>query len=164
MNFQELYQSYYEQIYKFCYRFVSDPDLAGDITQDTFVKMLNRMRQRNPDIKNHKAWLYKVASNLCLNTIQTNNRRKEIMGDAVRDITNENTPESEFIAKEKAMLAKRALDQLAPEHQILLYMYQDGLSYKEMSEATGIPVNSIGKTLWRNIEKVSVTYKTAAHG
>ena len=47
---------------------------------------------------------------------------------------------------------------------MLLLMYQDGLSYKEMSGATGIALNSIGKTLWRTIEKVSEMIKAKNHG
>jgi len=42
-------------------------------------------------------------------------------------------------------------------------MYQDGLSYREMSEASGISINSVGKTLWRVIEKLSETINTKNH-
>jgi DNA-directed RNA polymerase specialized sigma24 family protein len=33
------------------------------------------------------------------------------------------------------------------------------MSYREMSVATGMPVNSVGKTLWRIIDKIAETLK-----
>lgn len=163
MKFEDLYQLYYEQIFRFCYRFVLDMSQAGDITQDTFVKMLHRMRKSNQTIQNPKAWLYKVASNLCLNSIHTHQRRSEILSGVPMNTAEHNTPESLYLKSEKEKLAKNAIDQLKPDQKLLLLMYQDGLSYKEMSEATGIPLNSVGKTLWRNIEKVSLTLKKTGH-
>ncbi len=53
--------------------------------------------------------------------------------------------------------------ELEPKYQMLMLLYQDGLSYKEMSEATGIPFNSVGKTLWRSIDKVSQKIKRTDH-
>lgn len=164
MVFEELYQSHYEQIFKFCYRFVNDADLAGDITQDTFIKLLQRMRKSNQTIQNPKAWLYKVASNLCLNSLNTGKRRNEILEGLELKTAEQATPETLLIESELELLTRQFLDQLKPEHKLMLLLYQDGLSYKEISDATGIPLTSVGKTLWRNIDKVAIALKSIAHG
>jgi len=163
MTFEELYQSHYERIYKFCFRFVDNTEKAGDFTQDTFLKLYQRMNSRQRTIENPKAWLYKVAGNICLNAVNTENRREQIMDGLDLAKAEYINPENLLLQEEMAGFIRKALDQLRPEHQLLLLMYQDGLSYKEMSEATGIPLSSIGKTLWRGIEKVSDLLKKVDH-
>jgi len=111
--------------------------------------MYERMNQNEKGIENTRAWLYKVAGNLCLNALKKKKHREDI--ETLLDIkTIENTtPENILIEDEKRMLVQNGIVQLKPENRILILMYQDGLSYQEISEATGIKYNSVGKTLWR---------------
>ena len=164
MTFEELYHTYHEQIYKFCYRYVGDDQLAGDLCQDTFLKLFQRMRTSEQQIENPKSWLYKVAANLSLNCKNVNQRRNEIEKEIQFPVSEHANPESILVASEKSIQIRAALAGLKPEKRLLLLMYQDGLSYNEMSEATGIALNSIGKTLWRTIEKVSEMIKDENHG
>ena len=159
MTFEQLYQQHYQQIFKFCYRFVDDWEKAGDLTQDTFLKLYQRMKEGNKTIDNSKAWLYKVAGNTCLNELSKNKRRAEISSELDLESMETNNPETLLLEQEKKALLRKFIHQLKPEHQMLLLMYQDGLTYQEMAEATGIPLNSIGKTLWRSIEKISNAIK-----
>ena len=164
MTFDQLYKKHYAQIYRFCYRFNGDSDRAGDITQEAFMKLYLRMKNRKDPIENKRAWLYRVAGNLCLNEENTLKRREEIVSNipvADRDI---HDPESILLRKEQKELLHRSLEQLRPEQRMLLLMYGDGLSYSEMSEATGIPLNSLGKTLWRSIERIANNIKKIDHG
>ena len=163
MTFEELYRSHYEQIYNFCFRFVNDAEKAGDHTQDTFLKLYQRMNKGQQSIENPKAWLYKVAGNICLNAINIENRRVQILEGMDLKKSERRNPESLFLEEEKVNFIRKAIHQLSPEPKLLLLMYQDGLSYREMSQATGIPLNSIGKTLWRGIEKVSKFLKKTDH-
>lgn len=163
MDFEQLYQQQYEKIYKFCYRFVGDREKAGDLTQDTFLKLYQRMKNGDQAIINTRGWLYKVAGNMCLNHLNQAQRRSAItLGLSMRN-KEHNTPETLLLEQEKADLVKKFLHTLDPKIQMLLLMYQDGLSYREMAEATGIPINSIGKTLWRNIDKIANSIKQTEH-
>jgi len=164
MTYDELYHLYYEQIYKFCYRYVGDGELAGDLCQDTFLKLFQRMRTSNNQIENPKAWLYKVAANLSLNSKKVDQRRNEIRKNISIQKSEQKNPESILLARESANHIRKILSELPHEKRMLLLLYQDGLSYKEMAEATGIELNSIGKTLWRTIEKVSEMIKNEDHG
>lgn len=159
MTFEQLYQQHYQQIFKFCYRFVADRERAGDLTQDTFLKLYQRMKNGDQSIENTRAWLYKVAGNTCLNEVGKSLRRSEISLDLPVENAERQTPETLLMEQETTNLLRKFIHQQKPQHQMLLLMYQDGLTYKEMAEATGIPLNSIGKTLWRNIEKISNAIK-----
>lgn len=164
MTFDELYQAHFEQIFKFCYRYVGDDDLAGDLCQDTFIKLYQRMTSSNKQIENPRAWLYKVATNLCLNSNKVSQRRNTIKSNLPVTGIEVETPETVLLAKESADTLRDLLYRLKPENRMLLLLYQDGLSYQEMSDATGIPLNSVGKTLWRSIAKLSEIVKTSKHG
>jgi RNA polymerase sigma-70 factor (ECF subfamily) len=157
VNIEALYRQNYKAIYSFCYRMLGNTENAQDITQETFIKLHHRSTQQNPEIENVKAWLYKVAGNLCLNTLNTKNRHQEIKNSFSNDSLEQISPEKIMIQNEKLQMVKNAIQKLEPEKQALILMYQDGLSYKEMSEATGIKLNSVGKTLWRIIDKISTT-------
>jgi RNA polymerase sigma-70 factor (ECF subfamily) len=160
MTFEELYHAYYEQIFKFCYRYVGNDEKAGDLTQDTFLKLLQRMRTSSKNIENPKSWLYKVAANLSINSINTNKRREVKAAGIISSETVNSNPESIYISNETQSAVRDIISKLKPEKRTLLLLYQDGLSYKEMSDVTGIPVNSIGKTLWREIANISKMIKT----
>lgn len=126
-----------------------------DVVQDTFLKLYNQMSKGEYLIENPRAWLYKVAGNMSLNIIDKTNRRNEINKDLPFVNKENSNPESLYILKESKLRVRHAILNLEPTHQLLVLMYQDGLSYKEMSDASGIPLNSVGKTLWRSIEKIS---------
>ncbi len=159
-KFEILYRQHYGPINKFCSRFVDGRESALDIAQEVFIKLYERMDMGGEEVENARAWLYKVAGNLCLNSLNTKKRHSEIKGlIKIQSIENE-TPENILIRDEKIASVKKAVGQLKPKSRMLIMMYQDGLSYKEMSEATGITINSVGKTLWRVIEKISETVKT----
>lgn len=161
--FNAHYQQYFEAIFKFCFRFLTDRENALDITQETFVKYFERMNQQGKGVENTKAWLYKVAGNLCLNVLNTAGRHNEVENQLQITDIEATTPESILIENENTTRIRTVIARLKPESQLLILMYQDGLSYREMSEVTGISVNSIGKTLWRIIQKISETIKTENH-
>ena len=161
MTFDNLYRQYYEQIYKYCYRFVNNRETAGDIAQETFLKLYQRMSKIGNSIENTNAWLYKVAGNLCLNSIKSTHRQGSKIDLKNTDYIDFKNPEENLIAQERSERMRFAIDQISPKHRMLIFMYQDGLSYKEMSNATGIPFTSIGKTLWRCIDKISTTLKNS---
>ena len=162
-QFEKLYAQNYEAIVKFCFRFLNSRESALDIAQETFIKYYERMNQQGKEIENTKAWLYKVAGNLCLNAIHNKNRHNEIELGLHGNPVETSTPESLLINDENTALVKNFIGQLKPQSRLLILMYQDGLSYREMSEASGIPINSVGKTLWRIIGKISETINTKNH-
>jgi RNA polymerase sigma-70 factor (ECF subfamily) len=52
-----------------------------------------------------------------------------------------------------------ALVKLKPRDRMLAVLYSEGLSYKEMAEATGIRFASVGKLLSRTLEKIEMNFK-----
>src|SRR3990167_9783866 len=71
-EFLDAYQQYVDAIYRHCYFRVYNKDLAEDLTQETFIKTWKYIAE-GKEIKNIKAFLYRVAVNLIID-----NSRKKI--------------------------------------------------------------------------------------
>jgi len=69
MDFKQVYNKYYVQIFKFCHRFTGDQEISKDITQEVFLR-LHLLNDKNSVPHNLNAWLYKVAGNICINGIK----------------------------------------------------------------------------------------------
>lgn len=158
-NFDIHYRQNYEAIFKFCYRMLGSREEALDITQETFIKLHERMNRQGLEIGNTKAWLYKVAGNLCLNELSKNRLHHHKNKQTEASQVEISTPESDLIQLEKLNRVKHAISKLEPKQQMLIMMYNDGLSYREMAEATGIKKQSVGKTLWRIIDGLTTSIK-----
>ena len=156
---EAIYRQHYEQIFKFCYRMLGSREPALDVAQDTFLKMMDRLNHRNQPIENPRAWLYKVAGNLCLNELSKNTLHSDKKKEIVSEQAEHSTPEAELIENEKRDRVKQAISKLEPKQRMLIMMYSDGLSYREMAEATGIKEQSVGKTLWRIIDGLTASIK-----
>src|SRR5258708_15311944 len=76
-----LYSAYRSRIYTFLLRFLADPELADDVTQDAFTKAFRALPKLERGTK-VLPWLYKVASNTAIDHLRRKKRFTWIrMGD-----------------------------------------------------------------------------------
>jgi len=151
-QFEELYALYHEAIYRYLYRLVGQTDLAGDLTQDVFIQ-LHRQLKGNVQLHNPRAWLYRIATNCGFNHLRREQRLVRLIRDWVPLLTRTVSPEREYARDEQRALARQAIDRLPVREQILLQLFQDGLSYAEIAVACNLNPASVGKLLARAIEK-----------
>jgi RNA polymerase sigma-70 factor (ECF subfamily) len=152
MTFEILYTEFYEAIYRFVFRMIGNTESAEDITQETFIKLYKNINPHNT-IRNPKAWLYQVAGNLCRDKIKRNNAYRKIIDNIfLKEDTKSNT-ESNFIESIESDFIRKALKRLSYRDQMLLQLYQDGLSYNDIAEVMDIKRSSVGRMLSRSIEK-----------
>src|SRR3989344_5131939 len=59
--FVELYDTHADAIFRFCYLKTGNRETAKDLTQDTFIKVLNYLGKE--DVQNHKSFIYTIAKN-----------------------------------------------------------------------------------------------------
>ncbi|MEH7124399.1 RNA polymerase sigma factor, partial [Bacillus sp. JJ1773] len=70
---EDLIKLYHHQVYTYCYNILRDHHDAEDAVQEVFIKIYQS--KNISEINNHRAWLYKIAYNNCLNKI----RRKALI-------------------------------------------------------------------------------------
>lgn len=162
MLFNQIYNLYYIKIYQFIFRLSLSKEESEDIIQDIFMSLHTELKKGNTP-NNIKAWLYKCALNKFIN----GKRRGKIMqftdniGQFDFGVTH--SFENEFLQNEKKKIITNALSKLSSNEQILLNLYNDEFSYKEISDILEIKLTSVGKTLSRVIEKLANQIKLINH-
>ena len=60
--YRELVRRYQRPVFSLVYRMVRDRELAEDLTQETFIKVLNAIDRYRPEFK-FSSWIFKIANN-----------------------------------------------------------------------------------------------------
>jgi RNA polymerase sigma-70 factor (ECF subfamily) len=129
-----------------------------DIVQEAFIKLYLQL-ESGGTIQYPKTWLYKVATNICLNTVT---RRKETQ---LLEVVNDSelgecdSFESEIENNEQECNIKEALLNLKEHERLIVILYSEGLSYKEIAEISGVRFSSVSKSLSRALEKLKPLLK-----
>src|SRR3954469_25990715 len=67
--FRELIRRYERPVFSLIYRMVRDRELSEDLSQDTFVKVLNHIDRYRPEFK-LSSWLFKIANNVAIDHLR----------------------------------------------------------------------------------------------
>jgi RNA polymerase sigma-70 factor (ECF subfamily) len=136
---------------------VNDFEAGSDIVQEVFICFYNDFTNGN-QIKYPKSWLYRVTSNKCIDYLKKKNKFQNI--EAAGDLREQYTSIEE---RETIAIVRAALSKLNPKERLLAVLYAEGLSYKEISEATKIKFVSVGKMLSRTLKKLEKELKRMNH-
>ena len=141
------------------YRFVGDRTQAKDLSQEVFLRVWQAAKNYEAKAK-FTTWVYRIASNLCLNELKSARRRKWFPfhrsdGDsenAIEETFSDGSPTAEdlLLAKERTRKISEALQSL-PENQrmaIILKRYDD-LSYEEIARVMGCSISAVESLLVR---------------
>jgi RNA polymerase sigma-70 factor, ECF subfamily len=71
--FEALVRRYQKPLYFLCLRYVHDHDAAADLTQRSFIRVLEKLDDLRED-NTFKSWLFRIAANLSLNHIRDHAR------------------------------------------------------------------------------------------
>ncbi|HEU5288473.1 MAG TPA: RNA polymerase sigma factor [Candidatus Limnocylindria bacterium] len=155
-----LYGAYKARIYTFLLRLLSDPELADDVTQDTFTKAYQSLGTLTNE---HRvlSWLYRIANNAAIDHLR---RRKRIswlrvggiLGGpdepTVRD-ANDALPEKDHV---RSVLAGMPVEQATA----LLLHALEGYSYKEIAEIQGSTLPAVRSRIARARVAFKMAYET----
>lgn len=139
------YRAYAGAVYARCWRVLRDKDAARDVTQEVFLRCFgHRLRLRTG--RDLLGWLYRVATNLCLNVLRDENLRRETdrqLGDAA--------PTSDCSGTNSARrLLRDLLRDLDERTQaIVVYVYVDGMTHDEAAEVAQVTDRTVRNCLTR---------------
>ncbi len=138
-----------QRIFSFIYSKVFDRDVAEDIFQDAFIKVIKnlKLRKYNEEGK-FLPWVMRISHNLVIDHFRKTNRMPKFdnSGDFnIFSVLGDPTLNAEKqIIKEQVECDLRRLIQELPEDQkevLVMRMYRD-MSFKEISERTGVSINT----------------------
>ena len=147
VDFESIFATNYQGVYRLVYRIVGESQEAEDITQEAFLR-LYRQRFAEGQEHNRRAWVYRVATNLAYNALRSRRRREERQGSVHWGAEPENPADAAMRTAEREMV-RQALDTLPERQQQLLMLRHAGLSYRELAEALDMVPASVGTLLSR---------------
>lgn len=148
--FDTLLKRHQSSIYSYIYYIVRNKDLAEDIFQETFVKVIMTIKQgRYTDSGKFKAWMTRIAHNLIIDNFRQERNENTVSNDEVEvDLFNniklcDGTIEDNIVRRQ-VMSDIRKLVKFLPEIQreVLEMRYYQGLSFKEIADITGVSINT----------------------
>lgn len=129
-------------------------DNASDIVQEVFVCLFDSL-QHGRAIHFPSTWLYKATINKCCDHL-----RKQKRFEPIESAKNTETHDKPIEINEITAIVQKALLQLKPHERVVLSLYSEGLSYKEIADASGVKFTSMGKTISRLLEKLEKELKS----
>ncbi len=162
--FAELLDRYGAKIFNLVYRFVNPREEAEDVAQEVFVEVWRSIGGFRGDAR-LSTWLYRVATNVCLEHNRRNHPETVSLEDADESATEVGaeplcqppapTPD-EWL--EKAELKDRvdaALDALPPaQRQVVVLHELQGLTYPEVAQVLNVPVGTVKSRLHHAFNKL----------
>jgi len=155
--YQDLMRRYEGYIYRLCHNFTGTREDALDLTQETFIKIfqgLDTYQLNRP----FKPWLRQVAVNTCIAFLQKRSSLPLFLDQplAVGNLTLADTvvsredPAQEIEWQETSRFLQEAINKLPQAYRLLIVLrHQEGMSYQEIAEETGVPLGTVKTHLFR---------------
>jgi RNA polymerase sigma-70 factor (ECF subfamily) len=163
--FDVLVLKYQQKVINLVMRYVHDPHIAMDISQESFIKAYRGLKNFRGDSAFY-TWLYRISINTAKNHLVSKSRRmpdddidaqeaeQYEGGGKLREMS---TPENEMMTQEIHSTIKNAIDALPDDLRIAITLRElEGLSYEEISEAMECPIGTVRSRIFRardSIEK-----------
>jgi RNA polymerase sigma-70 factor (ECF subfamily) len=138
----ELYEAHGGMVYARCRRMLREAAAAEDITQETFLRA-HRHLASIPEGDAVLPWLYRIATNLCLNVLRDGRARPVLF---------EVPPERPAASLDDLLtnrdLVMRLVTRVSSKVQITAWLfYMDGMRQEEIAEVLGISQRAVAKRL-----------------
>ncbi|MAE66621.1 MAG: RNA polymerase subunit sigma-24 [Phycisphaeraceae bacterium] len=129
---------------RFATRMLVDADLAREAVQDTFLALCREASP--PPTERLKQWLYKVCQNRCVDLIRRHRPTAPL--EASSAPARQRDPAEQAEHRESVDRVRSAVDELPPrQRELVLLKFEHEMSYRQMSEITGLSVSNVGYQL-----------------
>jgi len=158
--FEPLVVKYQDRIFNLCWRMCGDRQAAEDLTQETFLRAFEGLRQ----FKGHSSfftWLYRIAVNLAVSYRRRERAHMKIAGDerwqdlpgqakGLRDNAAQQRPDCLAEQHEVRQIVWQALQSLEEDHRtVLILRDMEGLDYAQIAKVLKVPVGTVKSRLFR---------------
>lgn len=163
-----LIKRHQDRLFSICLRMVRDRDLATDLTQDSFIKIMQGVESFDGRSK-LTTWMIRVTMNVCLSKLRSEKLRRHASLDSIaggagagalgsgrtadgRNLggAGELDAGSNVQAREERERLLRALAELDPEQRAILILCDcRGLPYEQIAEVLGVAVGTVKSRVFR---------------
>jgi len=137
--FDEVYETYVKQIFRFVFLRVNNTQTAEDITSETFLRFWRKIEQ-GKYIDNERALLYVIARGIIIDYYRSKKNIREVKFEEVADdkqFTNDEIIEKIYLNEKISKIYKR-LETIKKEYrEIILLRFVEDLEYAEIATVLG---------------------------
>lgn len=153
--YTELIRRNHAAVMGLCLSMLNNRPQAEDAAQDIFIKAYRSLDKFRED-SSFSTWLYRIASNHCLDLLRQRSRERADSLENLLDKEGDRAQRLFFaeppavLAPEDADLIERALSRLPPDYRLILTLREvQGLNYKELAEALECSLDAVKARLKR---------------
>lgn len=158
-TFEVLVTDNEKRIYNLCRRLTGNPEDAAELTQEAFLNAWRGLSRFQGE-SSFSTWLYRLASNACIDFLRKEKRRQNLSMTVSLDDEEEArqvelpderyAPERELERTEVRQAVVAGLERLTPEHRQVLVMREiNGLSYAEIGAVLGLEEGTVKSRIAR---------------
>jgi len=154
-GFNLLVRAYQQRVYWHVRKMVIDHDDADDVTQEVFIKIHKSVENFRENSLLY-TWIYRIATNECLNFLQRKKRRFFLpIGDVSGELASKLDSSTHFSGDEIQLKLQKALLKLPDKQRVVFNMkYYDDLTYEEISEITNTSVGALKASYHHAVKKI----------
>ena len=169
--FDVLLKRYESKVFTYLLYSVRTQELAEDLFQDVFIKIITTLRQKKyTEYGKFSSWVMRIAHNLVIDYFRQSKNDNTVSNDEIEFDLFANSSLGLEDSIETQMIDKQTLDEvkgligLLPQGQrdvVLMRFYQD-LSFKEIADITGVSINTaLGRMRYAiiNLRKLALENK-----
>lgn len=152
-----VYREHEGELIRFLARRLRCVFTARDLAQDVYLKL--HEVQNAGEIRNGKAYLFRVAANLATDHLRTEARRAELLSEAqdiLSAVSETRTPERELIGREDIARLRQAAESLPPlSREIFRLNRFEGRTQREIAESLGVSLTTVEKHIRKVLDRLA---------
>jgi len=160
-SIESLYAAHESALLAYAQSLVKQNETAQDIVQEAFM----RLHADFENVRQPQAWLYRTVHNLAVNQLRAGRKIVPLVAEETNQIElcDAQPLPDEYLAKMEAIGQTRlSLDVLdARSRELIRLKFEEGLSYKEISERTGLSISNVGYLLHHALKDLAEALQKA---
>ncbi|USG65831.1 sigma-70 family RNA polymerase sigma factor [Brevibacillus ruminantium] len=155
-QFSQLYELYFDRVYKYiCYR-IHDQYEAEDICSQVFETVISKYHSFSAEKAKFDVWLFAIVRNTVTDYYRTRKKRFHFSLDSITElILPKPSPEELAIREDDHQVLFQALAKLRDkERNIIAMKYAAGLKNAEIAVLMGVSESNIGVVVYRSLKKL----------
>ena len=149
MNFETIYKTYWQKVFRLCMGYANDTDAAKDLAQETFIKVWKQL----PTFRNESSigtWIFRIASNTCLRQIQKDKKmpKSELPLEIKDEILDTNI-------EKDIQLLYQYISELQEVERIIISLELEDMHQNEIAEIVGLSEGNVRVKIHRIKEKLT---------
>ncbi len=160
--FTKLITEHKAAIYRICMANLNDTSYTDDLCQEVCMQIWKGLPSFRGEA-NIKTWIYRIAINCTISfNIKQNKTHYNNLNDSLLSIPDDN---DSSIKEQQLKALLFCIQTLPPQDKLLISLYMEGLSYKEIAEVSGISISNTGVKISRikNQLQIMITEKMNHH-